>query len=78
MSWNLTAPAELDLSESQQPQLYAAYCSTFALAVIAVILRVRCRTAGSRSVGLWWDDYTILASLVRNIHIPELATLIAS
>jgi hypothetical protein len=48
-------PPGMDLSESKRPELYAAYSSTYGLAVVAVALRLVSRMAVSR-VGLWWDD----------------------
>ena len=51
------------LSESHQPQLYAAYSITYALAVIAVGLRLSARKYFSKA-GIWLDDYAICASLV--------------
>jgi hypothetical protein len=51
-------PPGLDLSESRRANLYAAYSSTYGLAVVAVVLRLWCRTRVSK-VGLWWDDYLI-------------------
>lgn len=52
-----------DLTESQQPQLYAAYISTYLLALFAVSLRLLSRTRYSRA-GLWLDDFAICASLL--------------
>ena len=51
------------LSESRQPQLYRAYSSTYAPAVIAVGLRLSVRKYFSKA-GVWLDDYAIYASLV--------------
>ena len=51
------------LSESRQPQLYAVYSTTYALAVIAVGLRLSARKYFSKA-GIWLDDYAICASLV--------------
>lgn len=51
------------LSESRQPQLYAAYSSTYALAVIAVGLPLSAGKYFSKA-GVWLDDYAICASLV--------------
>lgn len=51
------------LSESRQPQLYAAYSITYALAVIAVGLRLSARKYFSKA-GIWLDDYAICASLL--------------
>ena len=55
--------AQVDLSESRQPQLYGAYISTYSLAVIAVCLRLACRKCFSKA-GLWLDDYAICVSLL--------------
>ncbi|EEQ28754.1 conserved hypothetical protein [Microsporum canis CBS 113480] len=63
MSLDFTPPPGIDVYESQQPQLYAAYISTFCLAVVAVVLRLKCRLGHLRP-GLWWDDYMICASLL--------------
>ena len=60
----MTTPLEkTNLSESRQPQLYAAYSITYALAVIAVGLRLSARKFFSKA-GIWLDDYAICASLV--------------
>lgn len=59
----MTSPQEMAyLSESRQPQLYGAYSSTYALAVIAVGLRLSARKYFSKA-GIWLDDYAICASL---------------
>ncbi|EGD98237.1 integral membrane protein [Trichophyton tonsurans CBS 112818] len=63
MSLDFTPPPGIDLSESRQPQLYAAFISTFCLSVVAVGLRLICRLGHLRP-GLWWDDYMICASLL--------------
>jgi hypothetical protein len=60
---DFTPPPGLDLSESRRANLYAAYSSTYGLAVVAVVLRLLCRTRVSK-VGLWWDDYLICIALV--------------
>ncbi|EAW21037.1 putative integral membrane protein [Aspergillus fischeri NRRL 181] len=59
---DFTPPPGLDLSESRRANLYAAYSSTYGLAVVAVVLRLLCRTRVSK-VGLWWDDYLICIAL---------------
>ncbi|EAW12310.1 putative integral membrane protein [Aspergillus clavatus NRRL 1] len=59
---DFTPPPDVDLSENRQANLYGAYSSTFGLAVVAVVLRVLCRTRVSR-VGLWWDDHLIIVAL---------------
>ncbi|GFF44457.1 hypothetical protein IFM58399_07297 [Aspergillus lentulus] len=59
---DFTPPPGLDLSESKRANLYAAYSSTYGLAVVAVVLRLLCRTRVSK-VGLWWDDYLICIAL---------------
>ncbi|KAL2864488.1 putative integral membrane protein [Aspergillus lucknowensis] len=59
---DFTPPPGLDLYESKQPELYAAYSSTYGLAVVAVALRLWCRLAVSKA-GLWWDDYIICLAL---------------
>ncbi|KAL6718754.1 hypothetical protein ACLMJK_002988 [Lecanora helva] len=51
------------LSESRQPQLYAAYTVTYAFAIIAVCLRLAARKYFSKA-GIWLDDYAIVLSLV--------------
>ena len=61
---NMTTPlGKTSLSESRQPQLYAAYSITYALAVIAVGLRISARRFFSKA-GIWLDDYAICVSLV--------------
>ena len=50
------------LSQSRQPELYGIYGSTYALAVLAVGLRLSARKYFSKA-GIWWDDYAICASL---------------
>ena len=57
-----TSPDKAYLSESRQPQLYSVYGSTYALAVIAVALRLSARKFFSKA-GIWWDDYAICAAL---------------
>ena len=57
-----TLPDKAYLSQSRQPQLYGAYGSTYALAVIAVGLRLSARKYFSKA-GFWWDDYAICAAL---------------
>ncbi|KAF7184404.1 hypothetical protein CNMCM7691_005224 [Aspergillus felis] len=59
---DFTPPPGLDLSESKRANLYAAYSSTYGLGVVAVLLRLLCRTRVSK-VGLWWDDYLICIAL---------------
>lgn len=60
----MTSPLEKAyLSESRQPQLYAAYSSTFALAVMAVGLRLAARKQFSKAE-VWLDHCAISASLV--------------
>lgn len=59
----MTSPQEKAyLSENRQPQLYGAYISTYALAVLAVGLRLSARKYFSKA-GIWLDDYAICASL---------------
>lgn len=59
----MTTPLEKAyLSDSRQPQLYGAYGSTYALAIIAVGLRLSARKYFSKA-GIWLDDYAICASL---------------
>ncbi|KAH1979742.1 hypothetical protein KXW88_006959 [Aspergillus fumigatus] len=43
-------PPGLDLSESRRANLYAAYSSTYGLAVVAVVLRLWCRTRVSKAM----------------------------
>ncbi|KGO37239.1 hypothetical protein PEX1_011900 [Penicillium expansum] len=59
---DLTPPAGIDLNESYQSQLRAKYAATYALAVVAVTLRLLCRLRISK-VRLWWDDYIICVAL---------------
>ena len=61
----VSATGAIDLSESQQPRLYGAYSTTYLLAVTSICLRLVCRKYLSKA-GLWWDDYAICFSLVRN------------
>ena len=63
-----SAAGPIDLYESQQPRLYAAYSVTYSLAVIAVCLRLISRKHLSKA-GLWWDDYAICFSLVRGQNL---------
>ena len=58
-----TSLGKTDLSDSRQPQLYAAYSITYALAVTAVALRLSARKFFSKA-GIWLDDYAICTSLV--------------
>lgn len=51
------------LSESRQPRLYGVFTSTYALAIIAVGLRLSARKYFSKA-GIWLDDYAICASLI--------------
>ena len=55
---------DVGVAASKQPQLLAAYISTFAFAVIAVCLRFVARKVFSNAQ-LWWDDYAICTSSVR-------------
>ncbi|KAK4869229.1 hypothetical protein LT330_006229 [Penicillium expansum] len=59
---DLTPPVGIDLNESYQSQLRAKYAATYALAVVAVTLRLLCRLRISK-VRLWWDDYIICVAL---------------
>lgn len=59
----ISSQGDAYLSESRQPQLYAAYSITYALAVIAVGLRLSARKYFSKA-GIWLDDYAICASLL--------------
>ncbi|KAJ5511080.1 hypothetical protein N7453_003183 [Penicillium expansum] len=68
---DLTPPAGIDLNESYQSQLRAKYAATYALAVVAVTLRLLCRLRISK-VRLWWDDYIICVALVRIISLDGL------
>lgn len=62
-------PPSYDIHASRQPQLYAAEISTYALAVLAVGLRLWCRNLLKSGVGL--DDWLIVGALVRYcaVHI---------
>lgn len=68
---DLTPPPGIDLNESQQAKLYAAYSITYALAVVAVALRFLCRLSIKRTA-LWWDDWMSLLALVRMAFQPLL------
>lgn len=68
---DLTPPPGIDLNESQQAKLYAAYSITYALAVVAVALRFLCRLSINRTA-LWWDDWMSLLALVRMAFQPLL------
>lgn len=68
---DFTPPPGVDLSESRQTELYAAYSSTYGLAVVAVALRLVSRTLIS-NVGLWWDDYIVCVALVCHLFSSQL------
>ncbi|KAI1429593.1 integral membrane protein [Xylaria sp. FL1777] len=51
----------VDLSESRQPNLYAAIIISFFLAAIVVVLRFWCRW--TNGVGFWADDWLIIVAL---------------
>lgn len=68
---DLTPPVGIDLNESYQSQLRAKYAATYALAVVAVTLRLLCRLRISK-VRLWWDDYIICVALVHIISLDGL------
>lgn len=55
-------PAGLDVQESRQPELYAASLATYALAVIAVNLRILSRRLLKSH--FWLDDFFAIAALV--------------
>ncbi|KAL2040179.1 hypothetical protein N7G274_007082 [Stereocaulon virgatum] len=57
-----SSPGNPYLSESRQPQLYGAYTSTYALAIISVCLRITSRKHFTKA-GIWLDDYVIFAAL---------------
>lgn len=68
---DFTPPPGLDISESKRPLLFAIYSLTYALALVAVFLRLYCRMVASKA-GLWWDDYLICIALVRYPATTEL------
>jgi hypothetical protein len=57
-----SSPGNPYLSESRQPQLYSAFTSTYALAIISVCLRIFSRKHFTKA-GIWLDDYAIFAAL---------------
>ena len=60
---DLSPPPGVHLSETNRPDLYAAYSVSYGLALIAVTLRLLSRTVWSRA-GLWLDDYLIFIAMV--------------
>lgn len=65
-----SSTGKIDLSDNRQPELYAAYISTYSLAVIAVCLRLVSRNYLTKA-GLWWDDFIICLSLVSTRYSPR-------
>ncbi|KAJ3577516.1 hypothetical protein NPX13_g3052 [Xylaria arbuscula] len=63
----MNLPRTVDLSESLQPNLYAAIIISFFLAVIVVALRFWCRW--SNGVGYWVDDWLILVALSSSLGL---------
>ena len=60
----LTPPAPgLNLDASQQPRIIAASVVLIAISTVAVALRFLSRMVSK--AGLWWDDWTMLAAMVR-------------
>ncbi|KAJ8108896.1 hypothetical protein ONZ43_g6288 [Nemania bipapillata] len=59
--------AAVDLSETRQPNLYAAIIISFFLAVIVVALRFWCRW--NNGVGFWVDDWLILVALSSSLGL---------
>ena len=59
----LRTPPGTNLGESQGPRIIATCATLIVLSSVAVVLRFVARQL-SRA-GLWWDDWTILAALVR-------------
>lgn len=51
------------LAQSLQPNIYAACIIVTVAATIAVALRLLCRRLAKAY--LWWDDWIIIAALVR-------------
>ncbi|KAI1734286.1 integral membrane protein [Xylaria scruposa] len=60
-------PRSIDLSESLQPNLYAAIIISFFLAIIVVALRFWCRW--NNTVGFWADDWLILVALSSSLGL---------
>ena len=59
----MSSQAQPALTESRQPQLYAASILTYLLALLAVSLRLLSRKRFS-TAGLWLDDFAICTSLL--------------
>lgn len=59
---------EVDLSETRQPNLYAATIVPGAFAFICVVLRFWSRWINR--AGFWLDDWLVLCSLVGRISDP--------
>lgn len=56
-------PPGVDLGDDRRPAIIAVSIVTWVLALLAVGLRLVCRQM--KGVRLWWDDWLIIASLVR-------------
>lgn len=58
-----TVEAPISLSATLQPNLYAGLIITYVLALVAVVLRLFARRL--KKLPLWFDDWFIVAALVR-------------
>jgi hypothetical protein len=56
-------PAGIDLAQDQRSLIIAVSATTWAIAFVAVTARIAGRVM--RGVKLWYDDWFILAALVR-------------
>ncbi|KAI0471178.1 integral membrane protein [Xylaria cf. heliscus] len=63
----MNANRAVNLSETLQPNLYAAIIISFSLAIIVVALRFWCRW--SNGVGFWADDWLILVALSSSLGL---------
>lgn len=55
-------PSDLDLTESRVPEIIGALVSTWALAAIAVVLRIVARRLSGNTP--WVEDWLVIVSLV--------------
>ena len=55
-------PPDIDLSESQQPSIYASIITLWILSVIVTGLRFLARRI--THLPLWWDDWFMLLGVV--------------
>ena len=53
----------VDVVDDRGPQILAVVFTTTILAILAVAIRVWSRKRSK--AGLWWDDWAIMASLVK-------------